>query len=669
MRTGCVEGSYGNIRILGKKVEDGAKSGNSCKTSSRSITGKGQKTVTVLVNTYSKVTINRGMIRRKLSPSLKLSRSFYVLASSRHHPTCSIARLLTVQPLSKPIKPFLWQLKVSERNLSIPARQDDPTIYALSTAPGRAAIAIIRISGPACLTVYQALCPDKPPPKPRFAALRTLYSPETESADAEIIDSSALTLHFPAPETATGEDVLELHVHGGTAVVKAVLAAIPKAIPNGGPQLIRYAEPGEFTRRAFYNNRLDLLQIEALGETLAADTEQQRRLAVRGSTSVLAERYESWRQKLLYARGELEALIDFSEDQHFDESPAKLCTSVAKQVRGLKVQLKANIDGAARGELLRHGINIALIGAPNAGKSSLLNQIVGREAAIVSSEPGTTRDVVDVNVDIGGYFCRFGDLAGLRKQSDALGIQQIGEIEQEGMRRAKQRALTADVVIVVLSAKREEMPSGPHVTVDVEFEVQETLKQCNLETQKVVFVLNKADLFDSTSLLSHISANLRSQPSVRGVLESGGSPLFAVSCTSAQQLNPDKTDSGGIKAFLDGLTDLFGSMTSAALPRKIGNNSTWAESLGATERQRFLLQDCLQHLESFLTKVRPALTAENEGSQREDDIDVVLAAESLRSAADCLAKIAGKGETGDVEEVLGVVFEKYVCQHIPQCPY
>ena len=557
-----------------------------------------------------------------------------------------------------------WHSIERRRSISL-VQNDEPTIYALSTAPGRAAIAIIRISGPACLTVYQALCPKRPSPKPRYATLRTLFEPIVtlvDSQDEKILDSNALVFYFPAPHTATGEDILELHVHGGAAVVKAVLAAIPKTIPKQSSQIIRYAEPGEFTRRAFYNNRLDLLQVEALGDTLAADTEQQRRLAVRGSTNVLAERYEAWRQKLLYARGDLEALIDFSEDQHFDESPAKLCASVAKQVQQLKLQLQANVESAARGELLRNGINIALIGAPNAGKSSLLNQIVGREAAIVSSEAGTTRDVVDVNVDIGGFYCRFSDLAGLRKQTQTSEVQKIGEIEKEGIRRAKERALRADVIIIVLSPEQVKRLKTSKLDVSVDSEVEEVLKQVNHSSQKVVCVLNKADLFANETHLSHRRWELRHHPALRIFFDLSGSPLFAVSSTNAQvPLSNHVHDPSGILTFLNGLTQLFGTMTAVVVPEEhngAANNSSWAESLGATERQRLLLLQCLQHLEIFLAQVQENGQNEVSAASQSDDVDVVLAAESLRFAADCLAKIIGRGESGDVEEVLGVVFEK-----------
>ena len=538
----------------------------------------------------------------------------------------------------------------------------EPTIYALSTAPGRAAIAIIRISGPACLTVYRALCPWTSLPKPRYATLRTLFEPSvtlTDIQDPEVLDSDALIFYFPAPHTATGEDILELHVHGGTAVVRAVLSAIPKTVQKDSLSKIRYAEPGEFTRRAFYNNRLDLVQVEALGDTLTAETEQQRRLAVRGSTTVLAGRYEEWRQKLLYARGELEALIDFSEDQHFDETPANLCTSVLKQVSQLTSHLRTNIESASRGELLRNGISIALIGAPNAGKSSLLNQIVGREAAIVSSEAGTTRDVVDVNVDIGGFYCRFGDLAGLRNQRQDQ-WQQIGEIEKEGIRRAKERALKADVVIIVLAPETVMNSANSNISVSIGSEVQEMLKLIDLNSQKVVCVLNKADLFVSRAHLSATRSKFRRHRALRDVLDLSETPLFAISCTNARESNIDnESDPSGIRSLLDGLTQIFRRMTAAVVPREhdgTATDSAWAESLGATERQRLLLQQCLQYLETFVAEVQ--CNDQSAVTRQEDDIDVVLAAESLRSAADCLAKITGRGESGDVEEVLGVVFEK-----------
>ncbi|KAF2491819.1 P-loop containing nucleoside triphosphate hydrolase protein [Lophium mytilinum] len=555
---------------------------------------------------------------------------------------------------------------------------EDSTIYALSTAPGKAAIAVIRISGPACLQIYQSLCPLKPLPKPRHATLRRLYTPHLPPSPSTVLDSGALILHFPSPHTVTGEDILELHIHGGPAIIRAVLAAIPQCLPPSAtlhpPPRIRYAEPGEFTRRAFTNNRLTLPQIEALGDTLSATTEQQRQLSVRGTTSSLAARYESWRRLLLLARGELEALIDFSEDQHFDESPVELCASVAGQIRRLKRQIEAHRANAVRGELLRSGIGVALLGAPNAGKSSLLNRIVGREAAIVAAEAGTTRDVVEVGVDLGGWLVRLGDMAGLRRAGlaggDGLGGGEglVGAVEEEGIKRAKQRALESDVLIVVQDASK-----------DIDPEVKATARECVDLGINVVVAINKVDKLSNAT-----ASEARWKETIQSALDVPSDRVFFISCRNAitSDANSSDSDPGNVQSFLQGLISTFKSMTSALIPDSestddIPDASIWQESLGATERQRVLLSECLDHLEAFLTAVGAAdishheprplaqdplwegkLAPETAEENAEMDIDIVIAAESLRAAADSMARITGRGEAGDVEEVLGVVFEK-----------
>ena len=475
-----------------------------------------------------------------------------------------------------------------------------------------------------------------------------MYDPSDPS---QKLDANALILYFPAPRTVTGEDVLEFHVHGGNAVVKAVLAAISRtSLPK-----IRYAEPGEFTRRAFYNNRLDLTEVEALGDTLSAETEQQRQLAVRGSSNALGEQYENWRQQLLYARGELEALIDFSEDQQFDDTPDTLLASVTNQVENFKALLQTSIKNAFRGELLRNGISVALLGAPNVGKSSLLNSIVRREAAIVSKEAGTTRDVVEVGVDIGGFYCRFGDLAGLRTSSDTT--LPVGEIELEGMRRARERALEADVVVVVLCIENK---SG----VQIPYEVEEVLQKLDKERQDVVYVINKADLLPP-SVDREDTLRWLKQYMARNNLPPSQQPFFMMSCIDQQSLINAHGTSNGIHDFMGGLIRVFRSKTSAILPDDVDSsglslrNESRADSTGASERHRLLLQQCLSHLENFLAGV-PAAPGECPDQLEHADLDVVVAAEHLRNAAGCLAKITGKGEEGDVEEVLGVVFEKSV---------
>lgn len=435
-------------------------------------------------------------------------------------------------------------------------------------------------------------------------------------------------------------------------MVKAVLGAIPRTKQHR----IRYAEPGEFTRRAFYNNRLDLTEVEALGDTLAAETEQQRQLAVRGASSTLAVRYEDWRRQLLYARGELEALIDFSEDQQFDDSPDTLFLSVTAQVQNLKILLEISIQNAFRGELLRNGISVALLGAPNAGKSSLLNRIVKREAAIVSKEAGTTRDVVEVGVDIGGFFCRFGDLAGLRRSCGPA--VPIGEIEMEGMRRARERALNADVAIVVLCIE----DNSPKVCVPPE--VAAILHELDREKQEVIYVVNKADLLAPTTHRDAITIPLSEHLTGKNLPLSSQS-IFLLSCIEPSKTANTHGEPYKVQDLLQGLIQSFQARTSPMLPESLSSsaqhisNDTWAESLGASERHRVLLEQCLSHLNNFIGMAsiphqRRLNTVELA------DIDVVLAAEYLRNAADCLAKITGRGEGGDVEEVLGVVFEKFI---------
>lgn len=391
---------------------------------------------------------------------------------------------------------------------------------------------------------------------------------------------------------------------------------------------------------------MDLPQIESLGETLSASTEQQRQISVRGTTSSLAVRYEQWRTLLLAARGELEALIDFSEDQHFDESPAQLCASVADQVRLLRAQIEAHVANAVRGELLRNGISMALLGAPNAGKSSLLNRIVGREAAIVSQEAGTTRDIVEVSVDLGGWLVKIGDMAGLRR-AGLVGAEVVGAVEQEGIKRAKQRALESDILVVVQDATAEMDP-----------EVTETAKLCIQSGINVVVAVNKIDQ------LSTPSAENDWKEEIHTALGLPAAHISFISCVAASIPThiPHTTDPGNIQSFLTTLTNTFRSMTAALVPDSDPSPDIWQESLAATERQRILLSESLAHLDAFLAAVTPDVTEEHSAYGIEpdaaDDIDIVLAAESLRSAAEALARITGKGEGGDVEEVLGVVFEK-----------
>ncbi|KUI71510.1 tRNA modification GTPase MSS1, mitochondrial [Cytospora mali] len=516
------------------------------------------------------------------------------------------------------------------------------TVYALSSAQGRAGIAVIRISGPACLDIYERLCPQKSLPKPRYASVRTLYDPDLPD-ETHILDSGSLVLFFPGPRTVTGEDVLELHTHGGPATVKAVLGAIPRctttttSAPSRAPT-IRYAEPGEFTKRAFLNGRLDLSQVESLGDVLDAETEQQRRAAVRGNSGARGQTYDAWRGELLLARGEIEALIDFSEDQHFDESPRELLRNVTGMVRRILRSIDVHEMAGQRTELLRKGIRIALLGPPNVGKSSLMNLVVGREASIVSREAGTTRDVVEVSLDIGGYLCTFADTAGIRTQALA-NDGAIGGIEEEGIRRARLKALSSDVVVVLASIERDADGGEPYINYDAE-----TFQLAAKAEQRIV-VVNKCDSVAKLTLDNLLKAFKSS------VLEKIGGlaePML-ISCKEAEiPFSSVDKDAGGIHHLTKGLVRSFEDLTS--LPEDL------QELLGGTERQRQLLVQCRGHLEDFM---REATGEEPETGESDYEPDIVLAAEHLRYAGGSLAKITGRGDAGDVEEVLGVIFEKF----------
>ena len=504
-----------------------------------------------------------------------------------------------------------------------------------------------------------------------------------------VLDSGALVLYFPSPRTVTGEDILELHVHGGNAIVKAILGAIPQCAPSSSLLRIRYADPGEFTRRAFYNERLDLTQVEALGDVLSAETEQQRRLAVSGSENTLGARYEEWRKMLLYARGELEALIDFSEDQHFDESPADFMASVTEQIVQLKRQVELHITNASKGELLRNGISLALLGAPNAGKSSLLNIIAGREAAIVSSEAGTTRDIVDVGVDIGGWLCRLGDTAGLRNDLSPTKLtpgSTIGAIEKEGIRRARARALQSDVVIAVLSIEVDPGTRQPFLHVDPE--VASAISQCKDSGKAILIAVNKIDNLDhssntpsSSEILSTTTISSPSTGLLLALLQDiSPSQIVPISCHHATSLTTPSEDPGNIQTLLQTLTSTFSALTTPSTSDPTSevpdcDPSYWTHSLSVSHRQSTQLQQCLMHLNDFLTLAQPQTSQElhhvthsdtlTTRDQEQDEIDIVAAAETLRSAAHRLARITGKSDTsdsggaGDVEDVLGVVFEKF----------
>jgi len=297
------------------------------------------------------------------------------------------------------------------------------TIFALATPPGRAAIAVVRISGPASGPILTALCGTRP--EARRAVLRKLRDPAT----GDILDE-ALVLFFAGPRSETGEDQAELHLHGGRAIVAAVLAALA-AMPE-----CRMAEPGEFARRAFENGKLDLAEIEGLADLIDAETQAQRQQAVAQATGLQSARFETWRSDVLRALGLVEAAIDFSDEEDVSEKAVQQAEDVA---RALATSLRAHLDDGHRGEILRDGFKVVLAGPPNAGKSSLLNALARREVAIVSAEAGTTRDVIDVRLDLGGVAVIVSDTAGIRETSSS--------VEREGIRRTVEATREADLVV------------------------------------------------------------------------------------------------------------------------------------------------------------------------------------------------------------------------------
>jgi tRNA modification GTPase len=306
------------------------------------------------------------------------------------------------------------------------------TIFALSTAPGVAGVAVFRVSGPRAAAAIEALAGKMP--IPRRASLLSLRDPvEGLEKGAEI--DRALVLWFPAPQSFTGEDVVELHVHGGRSVVAGVVAALSRI--DG----LRTAEAGEFTRRAFDNGKLDLSEVEGLADLIAAETEAQRRQALRQMDGALSRVSEAWKQRLLRVLAHMEAIIDFPDEA----LPETTVNEIESNISDLIGEISLYLDDGGVGERLRDGLTVAIVGAPNAGKSSLLNALAQRDAAIVSELAGTTRDVVEVHLDLDGLPVTLADTAGLRELGDSVEVA----IEVEGIRRALAKAKAADLKMAV----------------------------------------------------------------------------------------------------------------------------------------------------------------------------------------------------------------------------
>lgn len=466
-----------------------------------------------------------------------------------------------------------------------------PTIYALSTNPGRAAIAVIRVLGSHADYVYNKLTNTVKTPIAHRASVRKLYD------ELGILDE-ALTVFFKAPNTYTGEDLVELHVHGGNAIVKAVLGAIKKLHNEDQGINIRYADHGEFSQRAFLSGRFDLTEVEGIREMIDAETESQRLSALASMTGANKKVLEKWRTDIVKNVALLTTIIDFGE-QHDVEETEHLFLDVESNIDALITEIQQYLQKVKGSEILLKGIKVSLLGPPNAGKLSLLNYLANNDSAIVSDIAGTTRDVLDVPLDIEGYKVVVGDTAGVRS------LEKADSIEKEGIKRAKQRALVGDLVLAVLPVNEKLTP-----------EIKDHLKLVQLASRPVVIVLNKSDLLneDSDKIISNFAIEL-------GIPRES---IYLVSCITECGMNQLRR----------GLVDQF----------KVISLSESSNPIILSARAQDLLEnDVLHGLQQF--KI-----------WKEAD-DVVLASECLRQSVDGIGKITGQAI--GVEEILGVVFSSF----------
>jgi tRNA modification GTPase len=448
---------------------------------------------------------------------------------------------------------------------------DRSTIFALSSGRPPAAIAVVRVSGPHAKVAVESLTGRVP--MARQATLARVRDPQS----GEVIDE-ALVLWFPGPQSETGEDVAELQLHGGHAVVAGVLEGL------GRIEGCRLAEPGEFTRRALENGKLDLTEVEGLADLIAAETEAQRRQAFRQLKGLIGDRAEDWRRRLIEALAMIEARIDFSDEADVPENLVQPALDAAQQLRN---EIAASLVESGRGERLREGLVVAIAGPPNAGKSTLLNRLARREAAIVSPYPGTTRDVIEVHLDLGGYPVTLLDTAGIRESSDP--------VEQEGVRRARERAAAADVILWVT-----DMSVGGGVVDPSVY---------GLANAEIWWLGNKADL-----PVGH-----------DGSSESAGKKRVNRSFTISASRGT-------------GVDVLVAALTTSA-----------KEFFSATEFSLVTRARHRQALEETIAALDGALA--HSGTEREE-----LIAEDLRAAATVLGRLTGRV---DVEDILDVIFRDF----------
>jgi tRNA modification GTPase len=474
------------------------------------------------------------------------------------------------------------------------------TIFALSSGRGPAAIAVVRISGPRTSAALRALTGKIP--APRQAALARVRDPQSN----DVIDE-ALALWFPGPHSETGEDVAELQLHGGRAVIAAVLGAL------GRIEGLRPAEAGEFTRRAFENGKLDLTAVEGLADLVAAETQGQRRQAFRQLKGLLGNRAETWRQRLIQALALVEARIDFSDEA---DVPQDLLAPALAMTRSLADEIAGALADGGRGERLREGLVVAIAGPPNAGKSTLLNRIARREAAIVSPYAGTTRDVIEVHLDLGGWPVTLLDTAGIRETDDP--------VELEGVRRARERAAAADLVLWVVDAG-EEGQKRPESTKKAQ------------ECPQNWLIRNKIDLLQERN--EHSAISIPSNEHKPGPNKS----LKNMVNNELTHKSESISSSNDLEFNLSAVTGEGFDLLLAQLARQAENFLGGAETALVTrERHRHALEEVLAALRR---------------AQGGDDLLAQeLLAEELRIAARALGRLTGRV---DVEDILDVIFRDF----------
>ncbi|SCU91973.1 LAFA_0F07074g1_1 [Lachancea sp. 'fantastica'] len=493
---------------------------------------------------------------------------------------------------------MIRQLVLAKRAFSdVPVTFFHPTVYALSTSLAhKSAVAVVRVTGTHSKYIFQQLTGSKKDPIDRRASLRTLYdvTPETKN----FLDSS-IVIYFAGPKSFTGEDMLELHLHGGKAVVKSVLKAIERAGNKQVGKDVRYALPGEFSQRAFQNGCMDLTEVEGVADLIDAETETQRQSAVTGMMGKNKEVFERWRSSIVSNIAQLTAIIDFGDDAEINDIDTIL-RSCAQEMRALGTEIKRFLEKVDRSSILQTGIKVALLGSPNAGKSSLLNCITNDDTSIVSDIPGTTRDSIDVPLDIGGFKVVLCDTAGIRGTSK-------DQIELEGIRRAKAKAAESDIMILVVDATSNEILT-PELC---------DLVRSQLSLKEVIIVINKSDAVDSRTITEarrKVETLLGDQLNIK-----------TVSCHEYE----------GIKGLIENLSGRF---------RKVADLTQDADPIAVSKRvQDILNRDVIGGIEDFLATTELG--------------DVVMASESLGSAAEGVGKISGRSV--GVEEVLGVVFSRF----------